>query len=138
MYRPGDNPETRPASFGGLADYAAPGELAVLPLGEPVKRCLLGPLKRFLGGLGVPTLSFEVPTGEFDASTDSFDGRVDGFEVSAAGFGFLPNGFGFPSGVSGGLVIPDVVPDRFGVPAGGFVFVSSGFLGVASARGSSA
>ena len=94
----------------------------MLPLGEPVKRCLLGPLKRFLGGLGVPTLSFEVPTGEFDASTDSFDGRVDGFEVSAAGFGFLPNGSGFPSALSGGLVIPDVVPDRFGVPAGGFVF----------------
>jgi hypothetical protein len=75
----------------------------VLPLDEPVKRCLLGPLKRFLGGLGVPTLSVEVPTGEFDASTDSFDGRGDGFEVSAAGFGFLPNSFGFPNGVSGGL-----------------------------------
>ncbi len=123
---------------GGLADYAAPGELAVLPLGEPVKRCLLGPLKRFLGGLGVPTLSSEVPTGEFDASTDSFDGWVDGFEVSAAGFGFLPNGFGFPSGLSGGLVISDVVPDRFGVPASGFVFLSSRFLGVASVRGTSA
>ena len=128
----GDNPETRPASFSGLADYAPPGELAVLPLGEPVKRCLLGPLKRFLGGLGVPTPSFEVPTGEFDASTDSFDGRGDGFEVSAAGFGFLPNGFGFPNGVSGALVIPDVAPDRFGVPAGGFVSVSTGFLGVVS------
>jgi hypothetical protein len=117
MRRP-DKPETRPVSFGGLADYAAPGEFAVLPLGEPVKRCLLVPLKRLLAGWGVPTLSFEVPTGEFDASTDSFDGRVDGFEVSAAGFGFLPNGFGFPSGVSGGLVIPDVASDRFGVPAG--------------------
>jgi hypothetical protein len=102
----------------------------VLPLGEPVKRCLLVPLKRFLGGLGVPTLSFEVPTGEFDVPTDSFDGRIDGFEVSAAGLGFLLNGFGFSTGVSGGLVIPDVVPDRFGVPAGGFVLVSTGFLGV--------
>ena len=98
-----DNPETRPASFRGLADYAAPSELGLLPPGEPVKRCLLGPLKRFLGGLGVPTLSFEVPTGEFDASTDSFDGRGDDFEVPAAGFGFLPNGFGFPNGVSGAL-----------------------------------
>ena len=104
----------------------------MLPLGEPVKRCLLVPLNRFLGGLGVPTLSFEVPTEEFDVPTDSFDGRVDGFEVSAAGLGFLPNGFGFPSGVSGGLVIPDVVRDTFGVPAGGFVFVLCGFPGVAS------
>ncbi len=109
----------------------------MLPLGEPVERCLLVPLKRFLGGLGVPTRSFEVPefdvpTGEFDVPTDSFDGRVDGFEVSAAGLGFLLNGFGFSTGVSGGLVIPDVVPDRFGVPAGGFVFVSTGFVGVAS------
>jgi hypothetical protein len=110
----------------------------VLPLGEPVKRCLLGPLKRFLGGWGVPTLSFEVPTGEFDALTDSFDGGGDGFEVSAAGFGFLPNGFGVPSGVSDGLVISDVGPDRFGVPAGGFVFLSSRVLGVAWVRGSSA
>jgi hypothetical protein len=116
----------------GLTDYAAPGELAVLPLGEPVKRCLLVPLKRFLGGLGVPTLSFEVPTGEFDASTDSFDGRVDGSEVSAADFGFLPNGFGFPSGVSGGPVVSDVMPDRFGVPAGWFVSVTTGFLDVVS------
>ena len=122
----------------GLADYAAPGELTVLPLGEPVKRCLLGPVKRFLGGLGALSLSFEAPTGEFDVPTDSFDGRVDGFEVSAAGFGLLPNGFGFPSGASGGLVIPDVVPDRVGVPASGFVFLSSRVLGVASARGSSA
>ena len=86
----------------------------MLPLGEPVKRCLLGPLKRLLGGWGVPTLSFEVATGEFDAPTDSFDGRVEGLEVSAAGFGFLPNGFGRPNGVSGALVIPDVAPDRFG------------------------
>ena len=113
----------KPASVvQGPADYAAPGELAVLPLWEPVKRCLLGPLTRSLGGLGVPTLSFEVPTGEFAASTDSFDRRGDGFEVSAAGFGFLPNSFGLPRGVSGAPVIPDVVADGFGVSTGGSVF----------------
>ncbi len=114
----------------GPADYAAPGELAVPPLLEPVKRCLLGPLTRFLRGLGVPTLSCEVSTGEFAASTDSFDRRGDGFEVSAAGFGLLPNSFGLPRGVSGAPVIPDVASDRLGVPAGGCVFVSFGFRGV--------
>ena len=95
---------------------------------------MLGTLKRFWGGWGVPTASFEVPTGELDAPTDSFDGRVDGFEVSDAGFGFLPNGFGFPKDVSGGLVISDGAPDRSGVPTSGFVFLSSPFLGVASVR----
>lgn len=137
MHLLGDNPE--PGSVvAGLADYAAPGELAVLPLGEPVKRCSLGPVKRFLGGLGAPVLSFDVATGEFDVPTDWFDGWGDEFEVSAAGFGFLPNGLGFPSDIGGGLVIPDVVPDRFGVPAGGFVFVLTGLLGVASVSGRSA
>lgn len=89
----------------------------MLLLGELVKRCLSGPLKRFLGGLAAPTLSLEVPTEEFDAPTDLFDGGVDGFEGSAAAFGLLLNGFGFPGGVSGWIVIPGVAPDKFGVPA---------------------
>src|SRR5262249_16246250 len=119
----------------GLADYEAPDELAVLRLGEPV--CLLFPLNRFLGEPGVPTLSFEVRSGEFVAPPDSFDGRVDGFELSEAGAGFLRDGFGFPTGFSGELVMSDVVPDEFGVPADESIVVLTGFLGVASARGRS-
>ena len=64
---------------------------------------LVGSVEAVLGGLGVPTLSFEVPTGEFDAPTDSFDGRVDGFEVSDAGFGFLPNASAFQAASAAGL-----------------------------------
>ena len=109
----------------------------MLRLGEPVKRCLLFPLKRFLGEPGMPTLSFEVRSGEFAASTDSFDGRVDGLEVSEAGAGFFPDGFGFPTGFSGELVISDVVPDEFGVPTDESIVVLTGFLGVASDRGRS-
>ena len=101
----------------------------MLSLGEPVTRCFLGSLKRFLGGLGVPTLSLDAVAGEFDAPTDSF---------SSAGFGFLPNGLGFRGGVAGGLVSSDGDPDMVGVSAGGSAFVSSDFTGVASVGGTSA
>ena len=102
----------------------------MLSLGEPVERCFLGSSKRFLGGLGVPTLSLDAAAEEFDAPTDSF---------SSAGFGFLPNGLGFRRGVTGGLVSSDGAPDMVGVSAGGSsTFVSSGFVGVASVSGRSA
>lgn len=97
----------------------------MLSLGELVERCFLGSLKRFLGGLGVPTLSLAAAAGS------------DGVELSSAGFGFLPNGFAFRGGASGGLVTPDGAPDMVGVSAGGSVFTSSGFVGV-SVRGRSA
>ena len=49
-------------------------ELAGMPLGESVKRCFLGPLNRFLGGLGVPPLPFDAETGVFDPPADWCDG----------------------------------------------------------------
>ena len=46
--------------------------LPVVSLDEPVTRCFLGASKRFLGGLGVPTLSSDAAADEFDTPTDSF------------------------------------------------------------------
>jgi hypothetical protein len=103
--------------------------LPVLSLGEPAKRCFLGSLKRFLGGVGVPTLSLDAADdGELDTPTDSF---------ASAGFGFLPNGLGFRGGVAGRLVSLDGAPDTVGASAGGSVnvasgTVSSGFVGMTS------
>jgi hypothetical protein len=93
-------------------------------LGEPVTRCILGSVKRFLAGLGMPTLWA--------------DAAGDGFEVTSAGFGFFPNGLGFRGGVTGGPVSPDVAPDTDGASAGGSIFVSFGCVGLASVRGRSA
>ena len=104
--------------------------LPVLSLDEPVTRCFLGSSKRFLGGLGVPTLSFDAAAEEFDTPTDSF---------SSAGFGFLPNGLAFRGGVAGALVSSDGDPDTVGASAGGSVnvpsgTVSSGFVGAHRSR----
>ncbi len=109
-----------------------------MPLGEPAERCFLGPLKRFLDGLGVPTLSFEVSPELFDAPADFVDGWIGESGLSTTGFGFLANGFGFPGPDTVGLIVPDGAADTSGVSAGGSVSGSTEAVSVASVSGGSA